>query len=318
MPQMHCPNCGTRFDRASTDFCPGPDCGFPVDFMEEPEDDGPDEVFLRRPDEPDEPEEPPPPPPPPTSAPPTEPLEPVGRDATVRIADEPPSDEEPPPPPPPPRRPPVWALVAGASILGVIVLGVLVASLLDRDPDAGAEADVADPGEDPPPPEEEPDPGDEPPPPDDEPDPGDDPPADQVIAARVFFVDAGNVQQGQEPFVQAVERTIPHPEVDPGVGRNLLAQLLAGPSEAEADAGLTLVMSGATGFDDLQVTDDGVFLLRLTGGCDRGGLPVTIADQVIPTLMQLRNVDFVKIFDPDGQTLEPEGRSHSIPACLAE
>lgn len=48
----------------------------------------------------------------------------------------------------------------------------------------------------------------------------------------------------------------------------------------------------------------------------QGGSTETIAREIIPTLHQFSSVDWVKIHDPEGTTLIPEGPSDSTPACL--
>jgi hypothetical protein len=43
---------------------------------------------------------------------------------------------------------------------------------------------------------------------------------------------------------------------------------------------------------------------------------VTIAGQIMPTLIQLPTVDHVKVYDPQGRTETPLGHTSSIPECL--
>jgi hypothetical protein len=96
----------------------------------------------------------------------------------------------------------------------------------------------------------------------------------------------------------------------------LLDRIFAGPTIEEQGAGLRLVTSGATGFTSVRVAR-GIARLRLTGGCAGGSSSFTIADSIIPTLRRLRTVDWVKIYDPAGQSRYPTGRRDSIPSCLA-
>ena len=35
MAMMRCPQCGTEFEKGSVEFCPNPNCGYPVSFLEE-------------------------------------------------------------------------------------------------------------------------------------------------------------------------------------------------------------------------------------------------------------------------------------------
>ena len=91
-------------------------------------------------------------------------------------------------------------------------------------------------------------------------------------------------------------------------------RLFAGPTSAESASGLRLRQSRATGFTGLSIADL-VARLRLTGGCSSGGSTFSIADQIYPTLKQFATVDFVKIYDPAGQTERPSGPNDSIPFC---
>jgi hypothetical protein len=109
----------------------------------------------------------------------------------------------------------------------------------------------------------------------------------------------------------SVTRRVPAP----GLARGALSALFAGPTDFDRPTGLTFVSSDATGFADLSITD-GIARVRLTGGCASGGSTFTIASEIVPTLKQFPTVDFVKIYDPQGQTERPTGRVDSIPSCL--
>ena len=73
--------------------------------------------------------------------------------------------------------------------------------------------------------------------------------------------------------------------------------------------------SGATGFSRATV-HHGVARVYLTGGCRSAGSTVTVATEIVPTLRQLPTVQWVKIYDPAGNTQQPAGDINSIPACL--
>jgi hypothetical protein len=65
MATIRCPQCGTEFEKGSVEFCPNPNCGYPVAFLEEgalPEE---PTRMERRPGEQAAPQPPPPPTPPP-------------------------------------------------------------------------------------------------------------------------------------------------------------------------------------------------------------------------------------------------------------
>lgn len=75
------------------------------------------------------------------------------------------------------------------------------------------------------------------------------------------------------------------------------------------------VNSEATGFTGLSISG-GIARVTLTGGCDSHGSTTTIANEIVPTLTQFPSVQWVKIYDQNGQTEQPTGNSNSIPFCL--
>jgi hypothetical protein len=76
------------------------------------------------------------------------------------------------------------------------------------------------------------------------------------------------------------------------------------------------VGSGATGYR-LRSIRNGIARVQLTGGCRRGTGPVTIADEILPTVRALAAVQWVKVYSPAGRTEHPSGQTDSVPACLA-
>jgi hypothetical protein len=134
------------------------------------------------------------------------------------------------------------------------------------------------------------------------------PPVRETI--QIFFLDEEKFAAGEEPFVTAVEREI---EASPLFA---LEALFMGPTAEEAAQGLRFEASGATGFTNFTVDDDGIARVQLTAGCDSRGSTFTVAQEIIPTLTQFPSISYVKILDPEGNTGDPEGESNSIPACL--
>jgi hypothetical protein len=129
---------------------------------------------------------------------------------------------------------------------------------------------------------------------------------------RVWFVDAKRVSDNTPPFVTPTSRpVIPS---TPAVG--LLDRLFAGVRDSERADSLRFVRSGATGYRLRSIRHD-IARVQLTGGCRRGTGPVTIADEVQPTLRALASVRWVKIYSPAGRTEHPSGHTDSIPSCLA-
>jgi hypothetical protein len=132
-----------------------------------------------------------------------------------------------------------------------------------------------------------------------------------TVQRQVYFFDAGRFAANQEPFTVPVLRP-----VLPGTpATGVMDRLFAGPTPDEAARGLQFLASGATGFTDLTISRQ-IARVRLTGGCSSGGSTETIAGEVFPTLRQFGTVDFVKIYDPSGQTERPTGAVDSIPECL--
>ncbi|MCP3422194.1 AMIN-like domain-containing (lipo)protein [Nocardioides pinisoli] len=132
-----------------------------------------------------------------------------------------------------------------------------------------------------------------------------------TVQRKVWFFHRDRFVDNREPFFVAVRR----PVVPGTPATGLMDRIFAGPLPGERARGLRLLRSGATGYDDLTVSD-GVADLRLTGRCGSGGATVSIAGEVLPTLKQLPTVDRVVLRDAAGGTLDPDGPGDSTPACL--
>jgi hypothetical protein len=130
---------------------------------------------------------------------------------------------------------------------------------------------------------------------------------------QVFFVDQEAVRVGQLPEVVPVVRKVPVG----GRAKGALHRLFAGPTASELARGLRFQPSGTTGFRNFWINDRRIARVTLKGPCDAGGsaLP-SVASLIMPTLRQLPKVDWVKIYDREGTTLWPWGRSDSVPGCL--
>jgi len=133
-----------------------------------------------------------------------------------------------------------------------------------------------------------------------------------ALRLPVYLVDRGRLTSGP-PWLMPVWRTVPD---DAFVTRSLLQRLFAGPTNAERDRGLRFYPSGAWSFADLRITPAGIARVRMVGTCDRGDAPPSLAQELTRTLRARPDVDWVKVYDPEGATQEPAGPADSIPACL--
>ena len=138
------------------------------------------------------------------------------------------------------------------------------------------------------------------------------PPSIEMAEVTVYFLDEDQFAIGKEPYEVGVIREI-HP--DAFLPRLALQAYFDGPTEEEKAQGLVQVLSGCTGFSEFNI-DDGVARVTLTGPCNSGGSTYTIAHPVIKILHQFDEIDYVKLYDAEGITEEPTGRSDSIPFVL--
>ena len=125
------------------------------------------------------------------------------------------------------------------------------------------------------------------------------------VDRRVWFVDSN-----------ADIRSVVRPIITSAPAHGLMDRLFAGPTNDEKALGLRFVSSRAKFYSNLTVSSGEVARVRLRGGCDSGGSTVTIANEIFPTLKQLPNITWVKIYDYYLQTENPTGQVDSIPECL--
>lgn len=134
----------------------------------------------------------------------------------------------------------------------------------------------------------------------------------EMAEVTIYFMDEARFSVGTEPYEVGVIREF-HP--DAFLPRLALQAYFDGPTEEEAAQGLAQILSGCTGFSDLQV-EDGIARVYLTGPCSSGGSTYTIAAPIMKTLKQFDEIEYIKIYDADGGTEEPFGPSDSIPFSL--
>lgn len=132
-----------------------------------------------------------------------------------------------------------------------------------------------------------------------------------TVFKQVWLFNQKRFLANTEPFFTPVAR--PVPPLTPATG--VMDRIFAGPTPTEYSSGLRALLSKATGFANLRISD-GIAYVRLTGGCSSGGSTVTIAGEIMPSLRQFSTVDHVKIYDPSWRTENPTGHTDSIPECL--
>ena len=97
-----------------------------------------------------------------------------------------------------------------------------------------------------------------------------------------------------------------------------LNEFFKGPGSTERYSyGWIGVYNGFTGYISLDVSN-GVARVYLTGACISEGKDFNIADLIDLNLKQFPEIQFVKIYDQNGQTQNPNGASDSEPLCLSE
>jgi len=133
-----------------------------------------------------------------------------------------------------------------------------------------------------------------------------------TMTLTVYFTDISRYQIGTEPYEEAVTRIVPVPASLPEA---VLTQLFLGPTDAEKAQGLELVLSGTTGFSQLTI-ENGIARVYLIGECSSKGSTYTIANLIYANLAQFPEIQWIKIYDQNGETESPDGQMGSIPYCL--
>jgi len=100
--------------------------------------------------------------------------------------------------------------------------------------------------------------------------------------------------------------------------QSALNEYFKGPGLTERlNYGWIAIKNGFTGYSRYELRD-GVAHVYLTGDCAGEGRDFNIADLIRLNLKQLPEIRFVKIYDQNGGTQNPEELSDSEPVCLSE
>jgi hypothetical protein len=128
----------------------------------------------------------------------------------------------------------------------------------------------------------------------------------------VYFTDQARFAVGSEPYEVAVARPLPA-EVDPI--RVILNAFFAGPTAEESAQGLVLVSSGFTGVGELTI-ENGIVHIHMLGKCANNGAAYSVANLIHKNLEQFSQITAIKIYDENGETLDPDSIMSSLPYCL--
>jgi hypothetical protein len=128
----------------------------------------------------------------------------------------------------------------------------------------------------------------------------------------VYFTDNKRLISGQLPYEVAVTRYVPSSK---NIVNSVLDEFFKGPSAGERYQGLAVISNGFTGYSRAVLANGGVYVY-LTGNCMPNGTLYTIARPLMANLKQFPEIQFVKIYDQFGNTLQPAARVDSTPACL--
>lgn len=133
----------------------------------------------------------------------------------------------------------------------------------------------------------------------------------QWTLINVYFVDGRRLAAGTSPYEVAGVRWAPS-NSQPAAA---LTEYFKGPGATERGWGWIGVYSGFTGYTKLEIAD-GIARLYLKGTCRRETSGYTIVTPLMMNLKQFSAIQFVKIYDQEGNTQFPEGANDSIPPCL--
>jgi hypothetical protein len=130
----------------------------------------------------------------------------------------------------------------------------------------------------------------------------------------VYFAHRIRYEQNAPPIERAGRRWV-RSNMQP---QSALNEYFKGPGATERFTyGWISIYNGFTGYDRLEI-EDGVAHVYLRGTCTSEGRDFNIADLLGLTLRQFSEIRFVKIYDQNGDTQNPEGQSDSEPLCLSQ
>jgi len=141
------------------------------------------------------------------------------------------------------------------------------------------------------------------------------PPTEEPIATQtitIWFTDEAKFAVGTEPYEVAVTRQAP---ADAVPVRAVLDAFFAGPTPEEAAQGLMLVASGFTGVREINI-ENGIARIYMEGKCANNGAAYSVANLIGKNLEQFPQITAIKIYDENGDNLDPDSAMSSLPYCL--
>jgi hypothetical protein len=134
----------------------------------------------------------------------------------------------------------------------------------------------------------------------------------EYVLVNVYFVDSYRLDRNLAPFEQPGVRW----SKSNRLARTVLDEYFRGPGASEkSQYGWIGIYNGFTNYTSLEVSG-GIARVYLKGDCESSGASYTIADILNVNLKQFDEIQYVKLYDQNGETRDPDGSSDSIPACL--
>jgi len=138
-------------------------------------------------------------------------------------------------------------------------------------------------------------------------------PTPPYTKVNIYFVDNEKYNADNPPYEAIATRWTKSNRNFP---QYVLNEYFKGPGDTEKNTyGWIALYNEFTGYKKMEIAD-GIARVYLKGGCNSGGATYTIADLLKMNLKQFSRIQYVKIYDQNGQTQNPDGASDSIPACL--
>lgn len=138
--------------------------------------------------------------------------------------------------------------------------------------------------------------------------------ASTTKVVSVYFTDTDKYAVGTEPYEVKVERKV---SIQKDSKQAVIEELYKGPTLVEKQQHLSLVNSKTSGATLAFDGKTGVAKVYLQGTCDNNGASYTIYNLLWVNLRQFPDVKFLRVYDPQGNTLETKNpNSSSSPSCL--